>query len=135
MRALLGCFAEAFGEFETYCDNQPSSSYLAELLAEKTFFALVAVVDNDVVGGLCAYELRKFERERSEIYLYDLAVRESYRRRGIATALIAELKALASASGAWVVFVQADLGDSPAIALYGKLGVCEEVLHFDIPVE
>jgi aminoglycoside 3-N-acetyltransferase I len=33
-----------------------------------------------------------------------------------------------------VVFVQADRGDDPAIALYTKLGTREDVLHFDIPV-
>jgi len=34
-----------------------------------------------------------------------------------------------------VIFVQADLGDAPAIALYSKLGRREEVLHFDIAVK
>jgi aminoglycoside 3-N-acetyltransferase I len=33
-----------------------------------------------------------------------------------------------------VVFVQADHGDEAAIALYQKLGVPEDVLHFDLPV-
>jgi aminoglycoside 3-N-acetyltransferase I len=32
-----------------------------------------------------------------------------------------------------VIFVQADHGDAPAIALYAKLGTREDVLHFDIP--
>ena len=41
-----------------------------------------------MVGALAAYELLKFEAERSEIYIYDLAVLEEFRRRGIATALI-----------------------------------------------
>ena len=68
----------------------------------------------------------------SEIYSYDLAVAEAQRRRGIATALIMELKRMASLRGAYVIFVQADLGDDPAIALYTKLGVREDVLHFDI---
>lgn len=86
----------------------------------------------DVVGGIAAYELQKFEQERSEIYIYDLAVAAAHRRRGIATALIDELKLIAAARGAWVIFVQADLVDEPAIALYAKLGVREDVLHFDI---
>ena len=30
------------------------------------------------------------------------------------------------------MYVQADLGDDPAIALYSKLGRREDVLHFDI---
>ncbi len=81
--------------------------------------------------------MKKFERERSEIYLYDLAVDEKHRRKGVATALIQELRKISAARGAWVIFVQADTNveDEPAIALYTKLGVREEVLHFDIAVE
>jgi aminoglycoside 3-N-acetyltransferase I len=97
---------------------------------------LIAQVDNDnaVVGGLVAYQLDKLESARSEIYIYDLAVAESHRRRGIATALIERLQAIASERGAWVIFVQADYGDDPAIALYEKLGTREDVMHFDIAV-
>ena len=95
---------------------------------------LAAMQDGGVIGGLAAYELKKFEQERSEIYIYDLAVDAAHRRRGVATALIRELQHIAAARGAWVIFVQADYGDDPAIALYTKLGAREEVLHFDIPV-
>jgi len=48
--------------------------------------------------------------------------------------LIQELQKIAAARSAYVIFVQADIGDEPAIALYTKLGVREEVLHFDIAV-
>ncbi len=86
------------------------------------------------MGGIAAYELHKFEQERSEIYIYDLAVAAAHRREGIATALIQELKKIAASRGAYVIFVQADIGDAPAIELYTKLGTREDVLHFDIPV-
>ena len=89
----------------------------------------------DVAGGLVAYELEKLEQERSEIYIYHLAVDEAHRRKGIARALIARLREIAAARGAWVVYVQADYGDDPAIALYQGMGTREEVLHFDMPVE
>ena len=134
MHAMLAMFGEAFDEVETYTDARPGPAYLERLLGDDTFIALAAVADGVVVGGLAAYELRKFERERSEIYIYDLAVAAEHRRRGIATALITELAKIAASRGAHVVFVQADLGDDPAIALYEKLGTREEVLHFDIPV-
>jgi aminoglycoside 3-N-acetyltransferase I len=84
------------------------------------------------VGALAGYELQKFEKERSEFYIYDLAVAAAARRRGIATALIEALKPIAASRGAQVIFVQADHGDDPAIALYTKLGRREDVLHFDI---
>lgn len=137
MRALLRTFGEAFDDEDTYTARQPGDEYLRRLLAGDSFIALAALEGDAVVGGLAAYELRKFEQERSEIYIYDLAVAAAHRRRGIATALIGTLKDLASTRGAHVIFVQADTGveDEPAIALYAKLGRREEVLHFDIAVE
>jgi aminoglycoside 3-N-acetyltransferase I len=135
MKGLLSLFGEAFDERETYVGNQPSAGYLRKLLGSDFFIALAALRSGEVVGGLAAYELKKFEQERSEIYIYDLAVAGAQRRKGIATALIQQLKKVAVARGAYVVFVQADIGDAPAIALYSKLGAREDVLHFDIAPE
>lgn len=50
----------------------------------------------------------------------------------MATALVATLRSLAAERGVHVVFVQADPGDGPAVALYTRLGIREDVLHFDI---
>ena len=134
MRQMLAMFGEAFGEPATYTASQPGDAYLADLLSSGTFVAVAAKADAKVVGGLAAYFLRKFEQARTELYIYDLAVDEAFRRRGIATAMIEELKRIAVAKGVWVIYVQADHGDDAAIALYTKLGVREDVLHFDIPI-
>lgn len=133
MRRLLDVFGQAFEDAATYSANQPDDDYLKQLLGSETFVAISAVAGNEVVGGLAGYVLPKFEQRRSEFYIYDLAVSEPHRRQGIATALIGELQRLAAARGIYVIFVQADPGDDPAIALYTKLGVREDVLHFDIP--
>jgi aminoglycoside 3-N-acetyltransferase I len=134
LRALNSLFERAFGEPETYGADPPSDAYLRDLLGKEHVIALVALVGEQVTGGLVAYELDKFEQERREIYIYDLAVVEAHRRKGIATALIERLREIAAERGAWVIYVQADYGDDPAIALYDKLGAREEVLHFDIKV-
>jgi aminoglycoside 3-N-acetyltransferase I len=128
-------FGEAFEDMDTYTAQRPDADYLRTLLADDGVFALVATEDDAVIGGLVAYTLRKFEQQRSEVYIYDLAVSAAHRRKGIATALIRALQRLAAERGAWVLFVQADHGDDPAIALYTKLGTREEVLHFDIAVD
>jgi aminoglycoside 3-N-acetyltransferase I len=122
---------------ETYTAHRPSEDYRRRLLGGDSFIALAALKRGVVVGGIAAYELKKFEQERSEIYIYDLAVASEHRREGIATALIATLKEIAAKRRAYVIFVQADTGieDEPAIALYTKLGRREEVLHFDIAVQ
>jgi aminoglycoside 3-N-acetyltransferase I len=135
MHALLTVFGEAFEEVDTYGAARPSPDYLQRLLGSDTFIALATFDAGRVVGGLVAYELRKFERERSEIFIYDLAVAATHRRRGIATALLREMQQIAAARGAWVVFIQADADDQPAIAVYERLGTREDAVHFDIPVE
>jgi aminoglycoside 3-N-acetyltransferase I len=132
LRKMLVMFGRAFGEVPTYTANQPDDAYLQRLLESQTFVAIAALAGTDVVGGLAGYVLPKFEQARSEFYIYDLAVDEAHRRRGVATTMIQELKSVAAARGIYVMFVQADYGDDPAIALYTKLGVREEVLHFDI---
>ena len=133
---LLKVFGEAFEEPQTYQGAVPSQEYLETLLGRRSFIALVASDESGrVVGGLAAYELQKFEQERSEIYIYDLAVAEPHRRRGIATDLIHKLQSIARERGAYVIFVQADTGDAPAIKLYESLGTREDVHQFDIGVD
>ncbi|KFG91091.1 Gentamicin 3'-N-acetyltransferase [Sphingobium herbicidovorans NBRC 16415] len=132
MRAVNALFADVFDDAGSYAALPPSGAYLAELLDDPHFIALAALDGERVVGALAAYVLRKFEQQRSEIYIYDLAVAADRRRQGIATALIDALSPIAAVVGAWVIYVQADMEDEPAVALYTKLGVREDVLHFDI---
>ena len=133
LKGLLAVFGEAFAEPQTYQGAVPSDAYLVALLGKPHFIAVAAMNGNDVVGGLAAYELEKFEQARSEVYIYDLAVLEGHRRKGVATGLIRELGRIAKQRGAYVMFVQADPGDEPAIRLYESLGTREDVHHFDIP--
>ena len=134
VRDMLAVFGQAFEDVHTYTQAQPDQQYLDKLLGSETVVVLIALQGADVVGGLVAYELEKLEQRRSEMYIYDLAVAEQHRRRGVATGLITQVRTIASQRGAHVVFIQADLEDDPAIQLYTKLGVREDVLHFDIAV-
>ena len=131
---MLRLFGDVFEEPDSYLGAVPSRRYVESLLADRHFIAIVAVSGGTVFGALAAYVLDKFEQERKEAYLYDLAVASDHRRRGIATALIGELKEVARKRGCYVIFVQADQGDTPAIRLYESLGTREEAVHFDIPV-
>ena len=128
-------FAEAFDDPDSYESQPPSDAYLQAFLDRADVIVLAALdATGAVVGGLVAYVLAKFEQERSEVYIYDLAVAEPHRRRGCATRLIEELRRIARELGAYVIFVQADPPDLPAVALYASLGTREDVYHFDIPV-
>lgn len=131
---MLAMFGKAFEDVDSYQAAVPSDQYISRLLGKEHFIAIAALDGAKVVGGIAAYQLDKFEQDRREIYIYDLAVDDDYRRRGIATAMIRELQRTAAERDVYVIFVQADLVDAPAIALYDKLGTKETAHHFDIPV-
>lgn len=135
---MLDVFEGAFHDPGNYGrGTRPKEAYIRSLLLNPDFIGLLAKNSAGLaVGALAAYVLRKFEQERAEIYIYDLAVREGSRRKGVASALIGELKGIGKGLGAYVIFVQADKGqeDLPAQALYRKLGTEEDVFHYDIAV-
>jgi aminoglycoside 3-N-acetyltransferase I len=134
MREMLALFAHAFDDEPDDLADQPSDTYLADLLSKPHFVAIVASFDGRVVGGITAYQLDKYQQDRREFYIYDLAVSRPMRRHGIARRLIAELASIAAARDIGVIFVQADVDDAPALALYRTLGTERSAYHFDIAV-
>jgi aminoglycoside 3-N-acetyltransferase I len=135
---MLDIFEKAFGDEENYGKRtRPGDTYIKSLVNSDGFLGLLAKGEaGSPVGALAAYILKKFERERTEIYIYDLAVEISQRRKGVATSLINELREIGRRLGAYVLFVQADKGkeDLPAQELYRKLGTQEDVFHYDIEI-
>ena len=76
---------------------------MAQLLIKEHIVVLVALAEDTVVGGLVAYELEKFERERREVYIYDLAVEEARRRQGIASGLVVSMATILDGDSVWAV--------------------------------
>lgn len=135
LEQLNKLFGEVFDEISTYELHKPSTTYLRSFLTDQNNIVLVAEDTNGIVGGLVAYCLTKFEQERKEIYLYDLAVASSYQRHGIGMKLMEAVRGVARDMGAYVVFVQADEGDE-AVKFYEALQPSENLKtrNFDFTV-
>ena len=126
-------YGEAFAEVDEYISDPPGKERRCELLGNDNMVLIAAFDAGEVIGALTAYVLPKIEQNRSELFLYDLAVRDTHRRRGVATRLIEEARAIARERDVWMMFIQADVGDEAPIALYRMLSVDEGVSHyFDI---
>jgi aminoglycoside 3-N-acetyltransferase I len=126
LKALNQLFGTIFEDAGSYSDYKPSDNYLKNFLADEKHIVLIAEAENEIAGGLVAYALSKFERERTEVYLYDVAVANHMQRHGIGRQLISELRAVAKSIGAYVVFVQAD-EDDEAVSFYESLGPTENL--------
>ena len=108
-----------------------SETHLLKLLSSKNFIALAALAENEVVGGLTAYELPMYYSDSSEIFLYDLAIKPEYQRRGIGKGLIQSLKAHCIRQGIKEFFVMAHAEDEHAIEFYRATGgKSENVVNF-----
>lgn len=99
-----------------------SDQYVEGLLRRSDFFAIVALSDQHVVGGLTAHALPMTRSESAELFIHDLAVIARYQRRGVGRRLIETVRNLAGAVGIDVAFVPADDDDAQAIDFYRAVG-------------
>lgn len=102
-----------------------SSRSLASLqafLGNPANYLLIAEVGGEVGGFLVAYRLERADREASQMFVYELGVAVPWRGRGLATALVDGITAVARAEGMFEAFVLTSRGNEPARRLYARTG-------------
>jgi aminoglycoside 3-N-acetyltransferase I len=108
-----------------------SDAHLLKLLSDKSFVALAAFSENEVLGGLTAYELSRVYSDDSELILYDMAVRAEHQRMGIGKGLIQSLKEYCVQNKIETFFVMAHEEDIHAVEFYHATGgKSEKVVNF-----
>ena len=117
-RRLFAIMAEVFGE-----DHEAlSDAYIDSLIAREDFWAIAAYIDDQIVGGVTAHTLPMTRTASSEVFVYDIAVRNDHRRKGVGRHLMSELRDSAAARGIRVLFVPAENHDLHALDFYRALG-------------
>ena len=126
--SLVHLFNMVFEEDETAISTETN---LSKLLSNDYFVAMAAFYENEIAGGLTAYELPMYNSENSEIFLYDLAVKTEYQRMGIGKRLIHNLKEYCVKNGIKEFFVLAHEKDEHAVEFYRSTGgKSEKVINF-----
>ena len=117
-KSLFTLLSEVFDEPRRILSN----AYLEALLRDADFWAVAAFDGDEVIGGATAYVLAMTRSESREMFIYDVAVRPTYQRRGVGSRVMADLAGWAALSGIDETFVLADNGDVNALAFYRALG-------------
>jgi aminoglycoside 3-N-acetyltransferase I len=126
--SLIHLFNTVFEEDESAISNQKN---LLKLLSDESFIAIAAFYEDELVGGLTAYELTMYYSENSEVFVYDLAVKPEHQRKGIGKRLIHHLKEYCIKNGINEFFVLAHAEDEHAAEFYRSTGgKSEEVVNF-----
>lgn len=114
---LIKVFKETF-EWENF--SLPTNIHLQRLLKKKSFLVFTAKLDQNIIGGLTAHVLERYDLERPSAYIYDIAVLSKYQRKGIGKLLIETLNKYCEKKGFSEVFVQAETDDQQAVNFYRK---------------
>ncbi len=117
-KTLFRLMAEVF---EEECQAL-SDGYVDRLLARPEFWALAAFEGDEIVGGLTAHSISMTTSESSELFIYDIAVRNDHQRKGVGRALVDTLRRYAAKMDITVAFVPADNADLHALDFYRALG-------------
>jgi aminoglycoside 3-N-acetyltransferase I len=105
--------------------------YLTKLLQKPDFIIYVIVHNNEIIGGLTAYELPMYYSEQSEIFIYDIAIQTEFQRMGLGKKLLSIIKEYGRQNGIKEIFVAANEEDKYALDFYRSTGgKAEKVFHF-----
>lgn len=99
-----------------------SDEYFKNLLSREDFHVVAAFENENLVGGLAAYELAKYKREDTEMFLYEIGVENKHRRKGIGREIINFLRQICLDKGILEMFVATEMDNDSAKALYEKMG-------------
>lgn len=119
-RAVLGDEDEV-ARFEEAFDNRVVAEETRRFLEDARHHLLLGYVDDHPAGFLSAVEVFHPDK-RSELFLNEVGVMEGARRRGVARALVDELKRIGRERGCASVWVLTDEDNAAAMRLYRSTG-------------
>jgi len=82
----------------------------------------LAFIDNEqILGYALAYTLARYDGRESMMYLHEIEVKESARRKGIGKKLLNEMNNICEQKGFMKLFLITNKSNKPAVALYESL--------------
>ncbi|MES2516200.1 MAG: GNAT family N-acetyltransferase, partial [Bacteroidota bacterium] len=109
--------------------------HLANLLQNPTFVVYAVFHNEELVGGLTAYELPLYYLNKSELFIYDIAVKKEFQRKGLGKQLLLAVTVYCKDNHIENMFVVANEEDEHALDFYRSTGgTAEKVMLFNYSV-
>lgn len=105
--------------------HTPTASHMSRLLRNPDAYLFVHTEENVPIGYLLAFRFDRLDRDANMVYLYDICVLPSRRRRGIGRRLIEGLKGSVAGTDAAEIWVGTSIDNEPARALFAGTGARE----------
>jgi ribosomal protein S18 acetylase RimI-like enzyme len=107
-------------------DHAPDVTAVREYLADERNFFLLAYEGSEAIGFVRGTALGQLRSRDKQLFLYEIAVEEGFRRRGVGTALVKALLEECRNLGFEEVFVFTDPANEAAVRLYRSTGAVTE---------
>jgi ribosomal protein S18 acetylase RimI-like enzyme len=103
-------------------DNAPTPDWTARFLASEGHHLLLALGDGGLAIGFVSGVETTHPDKGTEMFLYELAVHDDHRNRGVGRALVRALADLAREHGCYGMWVLTDEDNAAALAAYRAAG-------------
>lgn len=106
-------------------DHPAQATAVSRFLASEDHHILVAYDGDTPIGFVTGVEMTHPDKG-TEMFLYELAVDDGFRRRGYGKALVEALAGIARVRGCYGMWVLTDEDNDPALATYAAAGARRE---------
>lgn len=135
-QADIDKFTELIHVFEHVFEMEdfilPELIHLQYVLNKPDFIAIVAMDGAAVVGGLTAYTVEQYYSHKPLAFIYDIAIKPEYQRKGIGKKLITAVADHCKQNAIEQMFVLAEQDDTQALEFYRSTKASEsKVINFD----
>ena len=124
--ATARCIFEMWRREDNVTKAPPPDESLLRLLSRPDFHVVAAFSEDEVIGGLTAYELEMYTEAATELFIYEIGVAETHRRQGVGRALIESARSLCHDKRLSALYVPAMADDARAVAFYQSTGLKRE---------
>jgi ribosomal protein S18 acetylase RimI-like enzyme len=101
--------------------NKSGDSFIDEFLNDNSTVGFVAVNDDEVVGFVYGYVLKRLE-SMPMLYIHSVDVKEEYRNQGIGAMIVNEMLLYAQLNKFHRAFLISNRSNKSAMRLYSKIG-------------
>lgn len=113
--------AEAVNRLKLEEDGEPErvdSVYMKTFLADGNSFLIVAMLEDQPVGFVLGYSLRRVDEDRHMFYIHEVGVASTHRKRGIGKLLMEGTKRICQDNEFTKMFLITSKTNLPAMRLY-----------------
>ncbi len=132
-KKIITLFKEVF---QTKNTTTAKRLKLAGLLNNADFVVLAIKTNKQIIGGLTAYKLKSYYTANDELFLFDIAIKKNYQKKGAGKLLINYLKQYCNTNNIRLMFVEANEEDEHAIQFYtSTANTFEKVIQFNYNIK